>query len=82
VRALAALRSKDAIVEATTLARAWLAPATSTSSVNQVLPRAHVLRSLDEVLSAMSDPKLAAVREEVARAPEPDVFVPDGGDFF
>ncbi len=78
VFALRALGRADAAVLATSLAEAWLAPATAADSVNQVLPRRQLLEALDAV--AASD--VAAVRARVAAAPEPDVFVSDDGDSF
>lgn len=76
ILALAAQKSEAAPREAIALAEEWLRPADSVEHASQVLPRAHVLRALD---AAGADP---ALRDRVATAPEPDTFVPDGGDFF
>ena len=75
--ALASQQGDAAAREAAALAEEWLRPADSAEHPNQVLPRGHVLRTLD---AAGAD---ACLRARVAAAPEPDVFVADaGGDFF
>jgi hypothetical protein len=83
ILALAALKDLAAEREAIALADAWLTPADSVLAANQVLPRAQLLRAMDAAAVVVEKSMaLAAVRAKVAAAPEPDVFVAGGGDFF
>lgn len=53
----------------------WLAPPTSQHSINQVVSKQRLLAVLSG-LAGVDD-----LRAQVAAAPEPDMFVPEG-DFF
>lgn len=76
VIALAATKDARAAGEASAVAEAWLRPADSRQAANQMLTRAQVLRALD---AAGAD---AELRARVVAAPEPDVFIDGGVDFF
>jgi hypothetical protein len=80
--ALAAQRDEKARAEAMDLARSWLSPATSADATNQALPRASVLRAIEAALGVEEAAALREMHRRVSDAPEPEVFVPDGGDFF
>lgn len=82
ILALTAMKDRAAQSEARTLASKWLAPADSASSANQVLPRKQLERALEAAAALGPDPALDALRTKIAAAPEPEVFVAGGDDFF
>lgn len=71
------LPARRAAVE---LARAWLEPASSVGSPNQVLTQRNVLEPLRRVREASPDTELDALIAEVAAA-TPEVFLPEGDVF-
>jgi hypothetical protein len=67
----------DARADLTALAEEWLTPATSDRSANQDVSKAELIEAFD----AVGAPDLVALKERIANAPTPDVFIGDG-DFF
>lgn len=75
-----ATAKQDAITPLRALATEWLAPPTAADSANQVLTRKNMLEAIDAVQTSGAD--VAELRQEIASAPEPEIFVAGGDDFF
>lgn len=77
--ALAALE-RPIVEPLTKLVEEWLSPPASSESANQVLTQQNILDLLDAATRAQHD--VGALRQRVASAPSPDVFVSGDADFF